>query len=67
MNPNEPIDPVVNRTRHAREALAKKCDFDLDKMYELLRTMQSRHPERVSAPAAGESRRPFAPTGEAGV
>lgn len=44
------LDPVVARTREAREALAEACDYDLDKMVELFRSMQGQHPERVRAP-----------------
>ena len=48
--PNDAMDPVVARTRRAREALAKECDYDLDKMVELFKTMQAQHPDRVRAP-----------------
>ena len=30
------VNPVVARTRQAREALAKQCDYDLGKMLEYL-------------------------------
>jgi hypothetical protein len=43
-------DPVVERVRRAREALAKRCDYDLHKMFELFRSMQAQHPERVRDP-----------------
>lgn len=46
----EPLDPVVARTRQAREALARQCDYDLDKMVELFKSMQAQHPDRVRAP-----------------
>jgi hypothetical protein len=51
MNGNEPLDPVVERTRQAREALARQCGHDADKMMELYRSMQAEHPERVRQPA----------------
>ena len=50
MNPNETLDPVVERTRAARDALAKQCGYDLDRMMDLLRSMQAAHPERVRQP-----------------
>ncbi len=56
MSPNDKIDPVVNRTRQAREALARKCDCSLDRIYQLLRTMQAEHPQRVAAPAVAPTR-----------
>ena len=43
-------DPVVARTRQAREALAKQCDYDVDKMVELLKSMQAEHADRVRSP-----------------
>jgi len=43
-------DPVVARTRQAREALARQCDHDIDKMFELFRSMQAEHPDRVRSP-----------------
>lgn len=43
-------DPVVARVRRAREALAKRCDYDLHKMFELFKSMQAQHPERVRDP-----------------
>ncbi|MBI4612388.1 MAG: hypothetical protein HY720_02150 [Planctomycetes bacterium] len=48
--PTESLDPVVERTRRAREALARACDHDLDKMMDLFRSMQASHPERVRRP-----------------
>ena len=48
------LDPVVARTREAREALAKRCDYDLDKMVELFRSMQEQHPERVRSPQSAQ-------------
>ena len=47
---SETLDPVVARTRKAREALAKECDFDVDKMAELFKSLQAQHPERVRSP-----------------
>jgi len=44
------VDPVVARTRQAREALARQCDYDLDKMAELFKSMQTQHPDRVRSP-----------------
>ncbi len=44
------LDPVVARTREAREALARACDYDVDKMVELFRSMQGQHPDRVRTP-----------------
>jgi hypothetical protein len=51
MNGNEALDPVVERTRQAREALARQCGYDVDKMAELFRALQAEHPERVGQPA----------------
>ncbi len=50
MNKNDVLDPIVERTRRAREALARQCDYDLDKMVELFKSMQAEHPERVKLP-----------------
>jgi hypothetical protein len=50
MNPNSKDDPVVERVRQARRALAKECDYDIDKMFELFKSMQAQHPERVRDP-----------------
>lgn len=44
------LDPVVARTRESRDALARRCDYDLDRMVELFRSMQAQHPERVRSP-----------------
>ncbi len=52
MNTNEVLDPVVERTRRAREGLARQCRYDLDAMMELFKSMQADHPERVQAPPA---------------
>ena len=43
-------NPVVARTRRAREALARECDYDVDKMVELFRSMQTQHTDRVRVP-----------------
>ena len=48
------VDPVVARTRQAREALARQCDYDLDKMAELFKSMQAQHPDRVRSPQPSE-------------
>jgi len=48
--PDDVLDPVVERTRRAREVLARQCGYDLDKMMELFKSMQAEHPERVQAP-----------------
>ena len=50
------LDPVVARTRQAREALAKECDYDLDKMVELFRSMEAAHPDRVRSPKPAPGR-----------
>lgn len=50
INDTETLDPVVARAREAREALARQCDYDLEKMVELFRSMQAQHVERVRAP-----------------
>ena len=50
MNSDDILDPVVDRTRQAREALARECGYDLDKMAELFKSMQAEHPERVRDP-----------------
>ena len=46
----EILDPVVSRVREAREAVARECDYDLDKMAELFKSMEAQHPERVRSP-----------------
>jgi hypothetical protein len=51
MTPSEILDPVVERVRAAREALARQCDYDVDRMLGLLESMQAEHPERVRCPA----------------
>ena len=53
-------NPVVARTRQAREALAKQCGYDLDRMVELFESMQASHPDRVRCPK--QSNRPKSPT-----
>lgn len=50
MNSDDILDPVVDRTRRAREVLAKEYGYDLTKMAELFRSMQAEHPERVHDP-----------------
>ncbi len=50
------VNPVVARTRQAREALAKQCDYNLAKMLELFKSMQARHPERVGSPKPASRR-----------
>ena len=55
-NASETVDPVVDRIRQAREALARQCDYDLDKMVELFKSMQARHPDRVRSPGPSEPR-----------
>ncbi len=50
MNQNESLDPIVERTREAREALVKQYDYDLDRLMELFKSMQAEHPERVRRP-----------------
>ena len=40
-------NPTVERVRRAREAFARRCDYDLDKMFEVLKAMQAKHPQRV--------------------
>lgn len=57
MNQNDSLDPVVARTRQAREAVARECGYDLDRMVELFRSMQSQHPERVRSPKAVVSKK----------
>ena len=47
MTPGEESDPVVARVREAREAVAKACAYDLEKMAELFKSMQADHPQRV--------------------
>lgn len=47
---NDALDPVVARTRQAREALARQCDYDLEKMAELFKSMQAEHADRVRRP-----------------
>lgn len=44
------LDPVVDRVREARRALAEACDFDVRKMADLFRRMEAQHPERVATP-----------------
>jgi len=46
----EHLDPVVDRVRRARQALARECGFDIERMAELFRRMQAEHPERVGTP-----------------
>lgn len=61
MKPDDILDPVVDRVRAAREALARECDYDLNKMAKLFKSMQDVHPERVRDPRATAShRRPHA-------
>ena len=55
-NPTDPVDPVVTRTRQAREALARQCDYDLERMVELFKSMQAQHANRVRSPKASKRR-----------
>ncbi len=41
------VNPTVESVRRAREAFARRCGYDLDKMFEVLKAMQAEHPERV--------------------
>jgi len=43
-------NPVVTRIRLAREALARQCDYDVDRMVELFKSMQAEHADRVRSP-----------------
>ena len=54
--PTDPVDPVVARAREARDALARQCDYDLDKMVELFKSMQGQHADRVRRPQPSERR-----------
>ena len=38
MRPEQDPDPVVTRVRRAREALARACDYDFQKMFEFFKT-----------------------------
>jgi hypothetical protein len=63
MSSDDILDPIVDRTRQAREALAKECDYDLGKMAELFKSMEAEHPERVRDPRSLASKqRPHADT-----
>ncbi len=53
---SETMDPVVARTRQAREALARQCGYDLDKMVELFKSMQAQHADRVRSPQPSDRR-----------
>ena len=50
LNPRPYLDPVVDRVRVARRAVAQACKFDVDKMADLFQQMQTEHPERVATP-----------------
>ncbi len=50
MRPEQDPDPVVTRVRRAREALARACDYDFQKMFEFLKSRQAQHPDRARAP-----------------
>jgi hypothetical protein len=65
MNGDEVLDPVVERTRQAREALARQCGYDVDRLMDLFKSMQAEHPERVRRPASTPSPRPECPEAEA--
>ena len=51
MSSKEALDPVVERTRQAREALARQCGYDVKKLAELFKSRQAEHPERDKRPA----------------
>ena len=51
MSSNEALEPVVERTRQAGDALARQCGDDVKKMMELFKSRQAEHPERVRQPA----------------
>ncbi len=44
------LDPVVERTRQAREALLREYDYDLNKLIDLFRSLEAQHPQRVRVP-----------------
>jgi hypothetical protein len=52
MNENEILDPIVERTREAREALMKQYNYDLDRLMDLFKSMQAEHLERVRRPVS---------------
>ncbi len=59
--PTDTLDPVVARTRQAREALAKQCGYDLDKMVKLFKSSQAGHPDRVRSPKPSTRRQTTRP------
>ena len=50
MRADEDPDPVVTRVRCAREARARACDYDFQKMFEFFKSRQAQHPDRARAP-----------------
>lgn len=41
-------DEIVDEVRKARESYAARFDFDVAKMFEDLKRLEKRHPERIS-------------------
>lgn len=41
-------DEIVAEVRSAREAYARRFDFDLLRMFEDLKRLEQQHPERIS-------------------
>ena len=41
-------DEIVAEVRSAREAYARRIDFDLLRMFEDLKRLEQQHPERIS-------------------
>jgi len=44
------LDPVVDRVRESRRALAEACNFDVDRMADLFEQMEAQHPEAMATP-----------------
>jgi hypothetical protein len=42
------IDPIVEEIHEIRRQIAEECDFDMDKIFEMLKKMEAEHPERMA-------------------
>ena len=41
-------DPIVNEVRKSRQLILKKCNGDINKLFEFIREEEAKNPERLS-------------------
>lgn len=47
--------PIVAQVRAAREALARECDYDMEKLGRMLMESQAKHKSRLAKPRTRRS------------